>query len=125
MKSLLTVITLLTCGTAFAQSDEITPVEFRRLMEEDKSVVILDVRTAEEVESGVIGNPVVIDYFKKDFKAKIKELDTSKTYLVYCATGFRSSETVLFMKKSGFKKVYNLSGGLQNWKKSKMPVQKF
>ena len=124
MRLLFALCGLLMWSVSIAQSAELTPAEFKQKMEEDKDAVILDVRTAEEVESGVIGKPMIIDYFRKDFNARIKELDNSKTYLVYCATGFRSGETVRLMRKNGFKKAYNLAGGIQHWRKKNLPVQK-
>jgi rhodanese-related sulfurtransferase len=109
---------------AQSSSTELTTEEFKKLMDEQSDVVILDVRTADEIKSGTIGKPVVIDYFAKDFENSIKALDKQKTYLVYCASGFRSGETVNIMIKNGFKKAFNLRGGFHEWKKKKLPIQK-
>jgi phage shock protein E len=110
----------------FAQSqrNELTAIEFKKMVDENSTVVILDVRTDDEVKDGVIGKPIHIDYFRKDFDQKIKVLDKSKTYLVYCASGFRSGEAVKLMRSDGFNNAYNLKDGIQAWKKQKLPLQK-
>jgi rhodanese-related sulfurtransferase len=126
MKFLLFGFCAYVASAVYAQSasTELSVAEFRKMMDEKTDVVLLDVRTADEIKSGVIGKPMEIDYFRKDFADKINTLDKQKTYLVYCASGFRSGETVNLMRKKGFKSAYNLHGGFHEWKKKKMPIQK-
>ena len=80
-----------------------------------KDVVILDVRTADEFKSGYIPGAVNIDIYSPDFQNRVKKLDKSKTYLVYCRSGARSNNAGNFMITSGFKQVYNLKGGMMGW----------
>ena len=82
------------------------------------NVVILDVRTPDEISKGVIPGAVFLDYFQKDFEKQVSKLDRNKTYYVYCASGARSGETMQIMKKNGFKEAYNLKGGFGAWKKA-------
>jgi rhodanese-related sulfurtransferase len=77
------------------------------------------------LKQGIIPGATNIDYFSKDFEDRIAKLDPSKTYLLYCASGGRSTETMDLMKANGFKCVYNLDGGFTQWKKQKMPVTTF
>jgi rhodanese-related sulfurtransferase len=42
----------------------------------------------------------------------IKTLDPSKSYVVYCRSGARSARASEIMSANGFKKVFNLSGGI-------------
>jgi phage shock protein E len=105
-------------------STELSAEEFKKMLDERTDVVVLDVRTPDEIKSGVIGTPAIIDYFRKDFADRINALDKRKTYLVYCASGFRSGETVNIMRKNGFRSAYNLRGGIHEWKKKKMPIHK-
>lgn len=102
---------------------EITVADFEKEMGK-ASVVILDVRTSEEVQGGVIGKPVIIDYFSKGFEKQIGELDKSKTYLIYCASGYRSGEAVNLMKARGFAGAFSLKGGIQSWKRARKPLSK-
>jgi rhodanese-related sulfurtransferase len=108
--------------TMAQEQKDLSVKEFKNKMESDNQAVILDVRTHEEVEKGIIKNAIHIDFFGKEFETKIKALDKSKTYFVYCAGGGRSSETLELMSDLGFKTVYNLKGGFTAWKQQKMPV---
>jgi rhodanese-related sulfurtransferase len=90
--------------------------EFKKLMK-DSNAQIVDVRTANEVAQGKIQGSLNIDYFKSDFMETAKsKLDKNKPVLVYCAAGGRSASAAKDLKKAGFKKVYDLEGGYDNWK---------
>lgn len=93
---------------------DISPEEFARLMG-NENTVILDVRTPAEVAKGKIDGSVNIDYRSPNFDEKVAELDPHKTYLVYCASGGRSSRTCDLMNKKGLEHVYNLRGGYSAW----------
>ncbi len=93
----------------------LSPDEFAARMQ-DGNVVILDVRTPGEVAGGKIDGAVELDFRDPDFAAKVAALDREPTYLVYCASGGRSSQTCELMSEAGFKKTYNLEGGYTAWK---------
>jgi rhodanese-related sulfurtransferase len=50
-----------------------------------------------------------------DLPERINELDSSKEMIVHCKMGGRSAQAVDFLKRSGFKKVKNLAGGINSW----------
>jgi len=93
-------------------------------MDRDENIFILDVRTTEEINEGVIGKPIHIDYFSPDFEKQIARLDKNQSYVVYCASGYRSREAQKVMKQLGFKTVYNLPSGFVGWQRARMPVSK-
>ena len=80
-----------------------------------EDVVILDVRTPQEISQGKIGDALEINVLESDFMNKVQELDPNKTYLVYCKVGGRSSRACDMMAKAGFKNLYNLDGGYTAW----------
>lgn len=82
---------------------------------EGKDVMILDVRTPEEYKAGHIPNAKLVNFYADNFSTRIDSLDKSKTYLVYCAKGGRSSSASDLMAKKGFKQVYNLEHGFSQW----------
>ncbi|MBK9730772.1 MAG: rhodanese-like domain-containing protein [Chitinophagaceae bacterium] len=82
---------------------------------EKENVVILDVRTPEEYKEGHIPQSVLLNYYDSDFETKIDALDKNKTYLVYCASGGRSSKASAMMSGKEFKEIYNLQGGFSKW----------
>ncbi len=89
--------------------------EFQQKINE-KNVVVLDVRTPQEVADGYIkGTALFLDISNPDFEKNINSLDKTKTYLVYCRSGARSSRAAGYMTNNGFGNVYNLSGGILSW----------
>ena len=44
--------------------------------------------------------------------------------IVYCDTGNRSAKAIAALKKHGFARVMNLSGGLGAWQQAGLPVEK-
>ena len=99
--------------------EDITSSEFNaEYSEADSNVVILDVRTDEEFQAGAIPNAVQLNFMSPDFKTKASELDPSKTYVVYCQSGGRSSAASKIMTQElGFKDIKNLEGGYSTWVK--------
>ncbi len=101
--------------SAQAEVVQIDATEFTK-MSTDSNTIIIDVRTPGEVASGYIpGTKYFIDINGSSFETQIEALDTNKTYLVYCRSGARSGRAADFMVSNGFKKVYNLQGGIMNW----------
>jgi len=93
----------------------IKQTEFQKLAKEE-STLIIDVRNPEEVSEGYInGANLFINYNGNDFESKITKLDKSKSYIIYCRSGGRSVSASQFMASKGFKKLYNLEGGISNW----------
>lgn len=82
----------------------------------EDNVVLVDVRTPEEVAEGYItGATTFIDFYSDGFQEEIKKLDKSKTYVMYCRSGGRSGKAAQFMIDNGFKTVYNLNGGISSY----------
>ncbi len=99
--------------------EDITPAELDEIAAGDPDVIILDVRTDEEVAEGMIEGAIQIDYRSPDFRDKIAELDSSKTYIVYCRSGGRSSATCeILTQELGFENVKNLEGGYSAYSES-------
>ena len=85
-------------------------------LKNDDNAVILDVRTADEVEEGKIPNSINIDIYKgQGFIYEVDELDKTKNYYVYCKAGARSSQACAIMKELGFNNTFNLVGGFSEW----------
>ena len=79
-------------------------------------ILWMDVRTPGEIEQGKIeGATVFVDFNGGTFEKTIETLDKTKTYVVYCRSGGRSSSAAERMTQKGFKSVYNLTGGISAW----------
>lgn len=82
---------------------------------ENSDFVIIDIRTPQEFSDGHIENAINIDFYSRDFRQKLSELDKNKTYLVYCRTGVRSKLAMPVFINLGFKEVYEMDGGIVAW----------
>ncbi|NNL81749.1 MAG: rhodanese-like domain-containing protein [Winogradskyella sp.] len=90
--------------------------EWTKTLEADTNAVVLDVRTPEEVENGIIPNATHIDIHKgQGFIDEVDQLDKTKSYFVYCKSGGRSAQACAVMNHLGFDKAYNLMGGITEW----------
>ena len=87
----------------------------KRIISQSKDLIIIDVRTPDEIALGKIGNALEMDIKSPDFKSNLDKLDRNKQYLVYCHAGGRSTNAMEIMKTMGFKQVYNLESGYRSW----------
>lgn len=92
--------------------------------QDNEDFIIIDVRTPGEYAAGHIKDAMEIDFYKSDFVPRLKELDKSKTYFIYCRSGSRSGKTLLMMDDLGFKDVYNMQNGINEWKALSLPLVK-
>ena len=102
------------CGSTGGKVNNLNVLEFSNKVK-DSSVVVLDVRTPGEFQTGHLANALNIDYEGLNFEGEVNKLDKTKTYAVYCRSGRRSGLTTDLMAKYGFKSIYNLEGGIQAW----------
>jgi len=92
------------------------------MLQANKAMVLLDVRTPEEFASGHISGAQNLDYYQ-NFETQIASLDKNQEYLVYCAVGGRSGQASAQMKELGFN-VKDLQGGIKAWKSAGLPLEK-
>jgi len=81
----------------------------------ETDVVVLDVRTPTEFNSGHIINAINIDIYNDYFNSDISALDKSKNYAVYCRSGKRSVDASNELDQIGISSTYNLNGGIIEW----------
>lgn len=86
-----------------------------KVMLNNEHGILLDVRTPEEFAEGHLPGAINIDFKNEGFSAALDTLDKTKQYEVYCRSGHRSGESTEMMSKKGFKKVYDLEGGILKW----------
>jgi rhodanese-related sulfurtransferase len=90
------------------------------LMDND-DLIILDVREKKERKAGYINGDLHIPL--ADVKNKLDQLDKNKPILVYCRSGSRSGHIAGLLTRNEYKKIYNLKGGIQAWKRAKLPIK--
>jgi rhodanese-related sulfurtransferase len=90
--------------------------------QDNPGLIIIDVRTQAEFDSGHIENAVNLDYNSDSFQQELDSLDKDKTYLVYCAVGVRSASALEMMEELGFMEAYNMLEGINQWQADGLPV---
>jgi rhodanese-related sulfurtransferase len=84
-----------------------------------KDALVFDVRTTEEFNLGHIKGSINIDFYdEKLFVKFFEKINKTKPIYIYCRSGNRSKKSSEILKKIGFVKVYDLSGGYKNWIKN-------
>ncbi|MBU1342293.1 MAG: rhodanese-like domain-containing protein, partial [Proteobacteria bacterium] len=90
----------------------------------NKQTLILDVRTLGEYTQGHIKNSFLIPVQVLTTE-HIKIMDhKDNPILIYCRSGNRSVTASNILTKNGFKKLYNLKGGIKDWIKNGLPIEK-
>lgn len=92
-------------------------------LEDMESVQLVDVRTVEEFVSGHIKGAQNIVYLSDTWSTEIEKLDKEEPVYVYCAKGGRSAKCAQLLADAGFKKIYDLEGGIGQWKQAGKPVE--
>ena len=95
---------------------ELSQKDWSSQLESDSESFIMDVRTQEEVEEGMIPEALHMDIYNgQKFISSLEKLDKSLGYYVYCRSGNRSAQACSIMDQLGFKSTFNLVGGFLGW----------
>ncbi len=83
-----------------------------------KKLVLLDSRESKEFKVSHLKNATCVGYDNFNINKTIKQLPADKNtkIVVYCSLGIRSEDIAEKLKKSGYTNVYNLYGGIFEWK---------
>lgn len=85
--------------------------------------ILLDARELKEYNVSHLEDAIHVGYDNFDIDTVIKTLpDTTSTIVVYCSVGIRSEDIAEQLKKKGYTNVYNLFGGIFEWKNNNFPV---
>ena len=83
-----------------------------------RTVQLIDVRTYDELQTDArIPGARNFDINLDNFKTNLTKLDKNRAHLVYCRSGVRSARACKIMHEEGFKQVYNLEGGYNEYKR--------
>jgi rhodanese-related sulfurtransferase len=107
-------------GAAASVVNEITPSEALPLVQEAYSQFI-DVRTPEEYAGGHAARAINIPL--NDLAAKLDRLEKNEPVYVICQSGGRSKEASEMLNRNGFKWVFNVAGGTNEWRSQGLPME--
>jgi rhodanese-related sulfurtransferase len=92
----------------------------RAMMQSSPNLLVVDVRTPQEFAQGHLKGAVNIPL--SDMTTQIGGLDRDRPILVYCQTGYRSTQASVALVQAGFTQVYNMEGGLTAWVNAGYPT---
>jgi len=92
---------------------EITAPEVKKMMDERKPFVLVDVREPHEFQICRIAGATLIPL--GDVPKRMHELNSADEIVVHCRSGMRSAQAVELLMKAGFRKIHNLKGGVLAW----------
>jgi adenylyltransferase/sulfurtransferase len=91
---------------------EVTPRELKTRLDRGDDLFILDVREPHEYQiCNLKGHLIPLG----DLPRRVNELDSSREIVAHCRSGKRSADAVEFLQKAGFRKIWNLKGGILAW----------
>ena len=102
-------------------AQNLSPAEATLLMNREDALV-LDVRESGEWGSGHIPGARHITLAQLDKRMSEIEKFKDRPIIICCASGNRSSSACGQLKKGGFEKVFNLSGGISAWLGANLPL---
>jgi adenylyltransferase/sulfurtransferase len=86
--------------------------ELKQKLDAKADIFILDVREPHEYQICHLNGYLIP---VGDLPKRVHELDSSREIIAHCRSGVRSARAVNFLRRAGFKKVYNLTGGILEW----------
>lgn len=93
---------------------KITPQVGKEMMEKDRTIILIDVRTQEEYDQGRIAGSILIPDYDIGAKAAAKLPDKNAKIIVYCRSGNRSKTAANKLVSMGYTNVYDM-GGISSW----------
>ena len=91
------------------------PKDWNKLIK-NKDTHIIDTRKPFEYKVGTFKksvNPNVTNF--RDFPKYLNKLKKNKPVAMFCTGGIRCEKTSVYLKKKGFKNIYQLNGGILNY----------
>jgi molybdopterin/thiamine biosynthesis adenylyltransferase/rhodanese-related sulfurtransferase len=109
------------CGIPQAREQEkkemgvpaITVQELKAKMDQGDTFVLVDVREPHEIAISQLPGSVKIPL--GTLPANVNKLSTADDIVIHCRSGARSAKAVQFLMDAGFRRVWNLTGGIDLW----------
>ncbi|MBD09508.1 MAG: rhodanese [Flavobacteriaceae bacterium] len=134
MKNKIIYIFLFLSGIIFSQeslsellkkynNESIPYISVQELAMQKTDAILLDTRELKEYEVSHLKDALYVGYDEFNLKNTTKQLNNKdKMIVVYCSLGVRSEDIAEQLKKEGYTNVYNLFGGIFEWKNNNHKV---
>ena len=113
------------CGTSGATDDldgipAITPSDLHARLRRGDDLDLVDVREPHEWEICRIQGARLAPL--SSFASALSTLDSARDVVLYCKNGARSAQAVRQLQETGFRRVWNLAGGINRWSEDVDPA---
>ncbi|WP_445738333.1 rhodanese-like domain-containing protein [Mariniflexile sp.] len=104
-------------------TESIPYITVETLANKKDSLIILDSREQKEYNVSHLKNAMYVGYDHFNLLKTTNQLkNKQQTIVVYCSLGIRSEDIAEKLKKAGYSNVFNLYGGIFEWKNQGFPV---
>lgn len=119
--ALLIAVAFTGCGTTKEPADaeipsvvNITAEEGKTMMEEDATIILVDVRTEDEYKEEHIPGALLLPVDNLESLAPEMISDKEAVYIIYCRSGNRSATAAQQLIDLGYQNIYDM-GGIIDW----------
>jgi len=121
--SLLAAMLFFACSNNKSVIETLTAENFELKLQQTSAPQLIDVRTPEEFGESHIAGALNIDVNGTRFEESIAVLDKGRPIFVYCKGGNRSMKAAAILETHGYRPIFNLAGGITEWKEKGMAVE--
>lgn len=107
---------------AKAKIVEVTAQQAKADLDAGKAIILLDVRTPDEFETGHLPKAMNIPAGLLIFKVGAMIPDKNADVILYCRTGARSAIATAYLKEMGYTNVKNMDGAFKAWGEAGYPI---
>ncbi|MBL6989077.1 MAG: rhodanese-like domain-containing protein [Bacteriovoracaceae bacterium] len=100
--------------------EQINVATLKLMLSSSQAPILIDVRTMPEFSKGHLDSAILVPL--SEIKEQISDLFhkyKDREVALICRSGSRSSIAAVSLKRAGFKKVYNVKGGMIAWSMSR------
>jgi rhodanese-related sulfurtransferase len=116
------IVATMVFETLFAQNRFALPTNRTIEVMNRKKSLILDLRDKSAFEQGHIAKAQRFDRAQIIKNPEVLKKHKSAPIVVICERGLTAQKVAAFLQKQGFSQAHSLAGGMQAWRKEKLPT---
>jgi rhodanese-related sulfurtransferase len=97
--------------------------ELLKQIQENRSLLIVDVRSRSEYDRGHIPGAIHSSFFSIGSGLQERKHQKNESLVLYCEHGPRAGIASLSLFLSGYKKIYSLEEHMNGWRKDEFPIE--
>ncbi len=109
-------------GRETASVPVMTVTDLSWRLSDDPTLIVLDVRGADEWNEGHIAEAVHF-FAGRIAQGETPPLDRDREIAVVCGTGYRSTVAIGLLRQAGYTNLINVIGGMEAWDAARLPME--